>query len=151
MPQIDLVNEEEKANVRARIHGINSSVEIIECMHGRVDPDKLLDIKGFDLEEVLKMEPDFLNTDEEHQHDTSVSSVSFHHDEPVNLGQLQNWIQELLTTKGEQLLRYKGVINVMHMSRRFVFQGVSACLCTRVMYLLLISMRLCCSPLFVYA
>jgi hypothetical protein len=50
--QIDLVSEEEKANVRSRIHGINSSVEIIECTHGKVDPDLLLNIKGFDLQQV---------------------------------------------------------------------------------------------------
>jgi hypothetical protein len=70
------------------------------------------------------MEPDFLNTEGTHLHDSAISSISFQHDEPVNIGQLQNWIQDLLDTKGAQMLRYKGVVNVMHMKSRVVFQGV---------------------------
>ncbi len=50
--QIDLVSEEEKETVKSRIRGINTNVEIIECTHGKVDPDLLLDIKGFDLPQV---------------------------------------------------------------------------------------------------
>jgi hypothetical protein len=128
--QIDLVSEKEKTAVRARIQSINSAVEIIECTHSKVDPDKLLDIKGFDLEQVLSMEPGFLDTDQEHLHDASVSSVSFQHEEPVNIGKLQNWIGQLINAQGQQLFRYKGVINVMHMPKRFVFQGVSLCVYT---------------------
>jgi G3E family GTPase len=53
-----------------------------------------------------------------------VTSISFQHAEPVNVGKLQDWIADLVEKSGPQLLRYKGIINVMHMSRKFVFQGV---------------------------
>ncbi|TMW55029.1 hypothetical protein Poli38472_013791 [Pythium oligandrum] len=119
----DLVTPEEIINIKKEIRKINDTVEIVECQHCKVDPNTLLNIQSFDLDKVLVKEPDFLeNTD--HQHDTSVSSVGFQMDEAVNLGKLQDWIQELIVNKGNDLLRYKGVINVKGMDARFVFQGV---------------------------
>jgi len=122
--KVDLVTEEEKQNVRKRIKAINSNVEIIECVQSVVEPSLLLNIHGFDLDAVLKIEPDFLDEGGDHQHDSSVTSISFQHDEPVNPGQLDRWINTLMTTKGADLFRYKGVINVKNMDKRMVFQGV---------------------------
>lgn len=61
--KLDLITEEEKEVVKSRIHAINSSVEIIEASYSRVDPSLLLNIRGFSLDEVMKMEPSFLDTE----------------------------------------------------------------------------------------
>ena len=38
--------------------------------------DSVLNIRGFDLERTLKMDPEFLDTEGEHEHDASVTSLS---------------------------------------------------------------------------
>jgi len=60
------------------------------------------------------------------RHDMHVSSVgiTLTEDEHMNLGGLQNWIGELMQTKGSDLYRYKGILSVIGFDRKFVFQGV---------------------------
>jgi G3E family GTPase len=121
--KIDLVTPAEIEAVKQRLRSINSFVDIIETTKSRVDPRLLLGISGFSLDRVLKMDPSFLQ-DVDHQHDKSVTSIGFQTEDHVNLGQLQEWISNLIQEKGVNLLRYKGVINVQGMDKRFVFQGV---------------------------
>lgn len=123
--KLDLVPDEaERDQIKARIRAINSGAEIIECEQSRVDPTLLLNINSFSLDRVLEFDAGFLDTDGEHKHDDSVTSVGFRHFDPVNVGRLEDWIGSLIRSKANDLLRYKGVINVMGMNKRFVFQGV---------------------------
>ena len=66
-----------------------------------IDPHHLLNIKGFDLDAILVKEPDFLDTSGEHEHDTSVTSISFNHSDPMNIGKLQYWIQDMMKNQGK--------------------------------------------------
>lgn len=43
------------------MQGINATVEIIETVKSKVDLDKIINIKGFQLEKVLEMDPNFLD------------------------------------------------------------------------------------------
>ena len=70
------------------------------------------------------MDPEFLATDAEHEHDLSVSSTSCKFEGALNVNKLQRWIQELIQTKATDLFRYKGVLAVEGMEKKFVFQGV---------------------------
>jgi G3E family GTPase len=120
----DLVSKEELNNVKLEIAKINKNVEMVECQFSKVDPKQLIGIKAFDLQRCLDMEPDFLQ-DEEHHHDHSVSSIGFKFSDcDLSLGQLQEWIRNLIINHGNNLYRYKGVISVKGMDNRFVFQGV---------------------------
>lgn len=123
--KMDLVDEKQVVEIKQALKSINSHCEIIEATQSKVDPARLFNIRGFSLDRVLEKEPDFLAEDGgDHLHDKSVTSVSFQTDEPINVGQLQNWIEVMITTKGTDLFRYKGVINVKGMHKKFVFQGV---------------------------
>jgi hypothetical protein len=42
----------------------------------------------------------------------------------MNLAKLQMWISTLLRTKGTELYRYKGILNIAGMNSKYVFQGV---------------------------
>merc|ERR1719482_950207 len=66
--KMDLVTEAEAQKVIAEIRKINSGVEIIRSTNSIVPPHKLLKIAAFDIEAVLKNEPEFLQ-DDEHEHD----------------------------------------------------------------------------------
>lgn len=43
------------------MQGINASVEVINTVKCDVDLDKIINIKGFQLEKVLKLDPNFLD------------------------------------------------------------------------------------------
>merc|ERR1712054_319557 len=72
----------------------------------------------------LEMDPEFLNTEGEHEHDPSVSSTSTKFEGFLNVKKLNMWISELIQTMGANLFRYKGVLSVAGMEKKFVFQGV---------------------------
>jgi G3E family GTPase len=120
----DLVDEATKTEVEQALRGINSSVEIIRTEYSQVDPQKLINIKAFSLESVLKKEPEFLDTESEHQHDNSVSSHSIRFEGELNHQQLRMWLSELRQNKGTDLFRYKGVLAVKGVPTKFVYQGV---------------------------
>jgi G3E family GTPase len=120
----DLVDEQKLIEVEKALKGINAFAEIVRTQQSRVDPSKLLNIKAFDINRVLEMDPEFLNTDGDHQHDTTVSSVSVRFQGELNYHQLQMWIRGLLTTKANDLFRYKGVLAVKGSKMKYIFQGV---------------------------
>ncbi|KAG2428246.1 hypothetical protein HYH02_014428 [Chlamydomonas schloesseri] len=64
----DLVTAEELRHLRHRIQHMNKPVEIIECVRSNVDVGRLLGINAFSLEKLLAMDPEFLETGEEHHH-----------------------------------------------------------------------------------
>ncbi len=60
----------------------------------------------------------------EHFHDERVKSVGIIEDRPVDLDKLDRWLGGLLQTKGQDLYRFKGIVNINKHDNRFVFQGV---------------------------
>lgn len=121
----DLVSEEHLVELEKRIKGINHAAPILRA-NLAVNPcpmDFILGINAFDLDKVLAMDPSFLS-DQEHQHDKSVTSVGFKFVADFNIRKLNRMISQLLQEKGTDLLRYKGVLSVKHAPEKFVFQGV---------------------------
>jgi G3E family GTPase len=59
-----------------------------------------------------------------HTHDDSVSSVGLTADRPFNLQELNAWMSELLRTRGQDIFRMKGILDIHGLNERFVFQGV---------------------------
>jgi len=123
--KIDLVKESSELDaIEASIKSINSEAQIFRTEQSALDPKKLIKLGAFDLERVLKMDPEFLDTDGEHQHDQTVSSCSCKFEGELNVNKLQGWIQELMQKWGTDLFRYKGVLAVKGKEEKFVFQGV---------------------------
>ena len=74
----DLVpDEKELAKVEKRIKSINAFAPIFKTKNSVIDPKHLINIGSFDLKRTLEMDPEFLNTEEDHEHDQSVTSVSY--------------------------------------------------------------------------
>ena len=122
--KIDLVDEEELQLVEKKIKSINAFAPIYHTKNSIIDPKNLIDIGSFDLERTLKMDPEFLDTDAEHEHDQRVTSMSAKFVGALNVNKLDKWIGELMQDKSEDLFRYKGVLAVKGMDKKFVFQGV---------------------------
>ena len=122
--KIDLVSDEELEAVEGRIKSINRFAPIYHTENSIIDPKNLINIGSFDLEKTLEMDPEFLDTDAEHEHDERVTSTSSKFKGALNVNKLERWIGDLLRNYGEDLFRYKGVLAVKGMDEKFVFQGV---------------------------
>ncbi|MAS01649.1 MAG: cobalamin biosynthesis protein CobW [Euryarchaeota archaeon] len=122
--KIDLVSEEELKEVENKIKSINGFAPIYHTQNSLIEPNNLINIGAFDLERTLEMDPEFLDTDAEHEHDQNVTSTSSKFEGELNVNKLSNWIGHLMETKAEDLFRYKGVLAVKGTDKKFVFQGV---------------------------
>jgi len=120
----DLMPEAELPAIEERLRKLNPSATIFRCEKGQVDPKHLIGISSFDLRKTLEMDPEFLNTDGEHEHDNSVSSTSAKFEGFLNVKKLNMWISDIIQEMGANLFRYKGVLSVAGMDEKFVFQGV---------------------------
>ena len=122
--KIDLVSEDELNAVEEKIKSINAFAPIFETQNSIIDPKELINIGSFNLERTLDMDPEFLDTSAEHEHDQRVTSTSSKFEGELNVNKLEKWIGSLMRDKAEDLFRYKGVLAVKGMEEKFVFQGV---------------------------
>jgi hypothetical protein len=60
----------------------------------------------------------------DHEHDEEVTSVGIEVAGDVDGERLNDWLRDLLATKGADLYRMKGVLAIQGEPRRYVFQGV---------------------------
>ena len=120
----DLVEVEGLGRVEDRIRRINPYTKIIRTEHCAANLDEVLGLKAFSLDRVLEVEPDFLTSDHDHEHDDDVKSISLVADAPLDLDKFQIWFGQLLQTRGQDILRSKGILDFKGEDDRYVFQGV---------------------------
>jgi G3E family GTPase len=121
--KVDLVSPERLADVEGRLRAINVAADIVRTENANVDLDRILDVGAFDLQRVLAEDPAFLEQSD-HQHDQSVTSVSIQVDGEVVVDRLNAWLGELLSTKGVDIFRSKGILAIAGEGNQYVFQGV---------------------------
>lgn len=122
--KIDLVDEEGLQVVEARIRELNAFVPIFRTQQSLIDVSQIMNIGAFDIKKVLEKEEDFLDVDKKHEHDKTVSSVGFDIIGELNLSKLQDFISDLMRTKGPDLFRYKGILAVKGIEQKYIFQGI---------------------------
>jgi G3E family GTPase len=147
----DLVSRDELADVEARIRGINPYARVHKTQRAQIPLNEVLDRNAFDLDRILDIEPDFLESEDhdhdhghhhhdhdhhhdhghkhshgglKHYHDEDMQSISLNTDKPLNPDKFFPWVQELVQTEGPNILRCKGILSFKDDDRRFVFQGV---------------------------
>jgi G3E family GTPase len=146
----ELVSEDELRGIETRLRKLNPLAPIHRAQRSNVALDKVLGRGGFDLERIVSLEPDFLNPahgeaghvhDEhcehdhgshehdhahhhDHEHDSGIDSISLTSHAPMDGNRISLWLNGLITSKGQDILRAKGIIDVKGESRRLVFQSV---------------------------
>jgi G3E family GTPase len=120
----DLVEAEGLDRIEDRIRKINPYAKIIRTEHCGADLEEVIGLNAFSLDRVLEVEPDFLTSDHDHEHDDDVKSISLTSDVPLDLEKFQTWFGQLLQTRGQDILRSKGILDFKGEDDRFVFQGV---------------------------
>jgi hypothetical protein len=59
-----------------------------------------------------------------HHHDPEIASIGLEDSRPLNPDKLNDWLSYLLQSRGQDILRMKGVLNIEGEDRRYVFHGV---------------------------
>ncbi len=141
----DLVTPAELAEVEARIRAINPYARLHRTERCMVALADVLDRGAFDLDRILDIEPDFLEPGDDHDHhhhghdhhhhhdhghglkhyhDEDMQSLSLRSDKPLDPNRFMPWLQNLVASEGQKILRSKGILSFHDDDDRYVFQGV---------------------------
>ncbi|MGK5015366.1 CobW family GTP-binding protein [Janthinobacterium sp. HLS12-2] len=123
LSKTDLVSKDELAALRQRLVAINGRASIQKVRFGNVPLRDILNIRGFNLNAIVELEPDFLG-ELGHRHGDGVQSFVYHQSQPLDLLQVENFLDAVVQLFGTQLMRYKGILSVADLPCRAVFQGV---------------------------
>ena len=119
----DLVLPEELDELESKIKAMNGMAKIYRTQNSELSMDALLGVQAFDLDRALEIDPEFLNEDA-HEHDETVKSFAIVESGELDGQKLNDWLSNLLQTKGVDIFRMKGILNIAGEEDRFVFQGV---------------------------
>src|SRR6478752_2767567 len=123
MSKTDLVGSDDVEKLSQRIRKMNPRAPIKPVHFGNAPIAEVLDIRGFNLNAILELDPNFL-TDIAHEHHDEVESFVFRADKPFDGQKLEQFLSGMIQVYGPDLLRYKGVLWMRGNPRRVVFQGV---------------------------
>jgi len=120
----DLVSEEEIEKLKERVKKINPFAQIFTTSFSKLDPELILGIRSFDLERVLKFDPQFLEFRPQRQHDPSIMSHCLIWRREIELERLKKWISKLLSENSQNIFRSKALFNIKNSKHKYVMQGV---------------------------
>lgn len=120
----DLVSDSDLKTLEQRITNMNPTANRIYAQNCNVSLRDILGINTFDVNRKLEIDPHFLEDHHHHHHNDKVSSIAFREEKPLDLDKVDHWMSYLVQEKGEDLLRYKGILHIKGMEQRIVFQGL---------------------------
>jgi G3E family GTPase len=123
MSKVDLADEAVQQHLRERLRRINPRAPIKPVNFGNAPIAEILDIRGFNLNAILEIDPEFL-TNDDHEHSDTIQSFVFRSKKPFDPAKLEDFLSGVIQVYGPDLLRYKGVLFMKGSDRQTVFQGV---------------------------
>ena len=140
----DLVDEGTVDALTHRIKHMNPRAPQRKVHFGEVPIAEVFDLRGFNLNAKLDIDPEFLaeaghdhhdhDHDHEHgehcdhphhhHHDDDVKSFVFKSERAFNPAKLEDFLGAIVQVYGPKMLRYKGVLNMKGSDRKVIFQGV---------------------------
>lgn len=143
LSKLDLVDPAQLDALTVRLKRINPRAPISTSDFGRAPLSEVLDLRGFNLNDKLELDPDFLAADEHAHHDhdhvhTEACNHDHHHahhsddiaafvfrsERPFDPQRLDQFLGSMVQVFGPSMLRYKGVLAMDGAERKVVFQGV---------------------------
>jgi G3E family GTPase len=143
----DLVGQDEVDALVHRLKHMNPRAPQRQVHFGDVPIQEVFDLRGFNLNAKLDIDPDFLKEEDEHEHhdhphehdhehgehcdhphhhrhDDDVKSFVFRSERPFDPMKLEDFLGAIVNIYGPRMLRYKGVLNMKGTERKVIFQGV---------------------------
>jgi G3E family GTPase len=136
----DLVTPDELDALQHRLKHMNPRAPQQAVHFGQAPLADVLDLRGFNLNAKLDIDPEFLTEDEHdhdhdhdhgechhphhHHHDDDVKSFLYKAERPFDPARLEDFLGAIVNIYGPRMLRYKGVLNMKGTDRKVIFQGV---------------------------
>jgi G3E family GTPase len=144
----DLVGQDEVEALVHRLKHMNPRAPQKAVHFGEVPIQDVFDLRGFNLNAKLDIDPDFLREEEgdahghghehdhdhehgehcdhphHHHHDDDVKSFVFRSDRAFDPMKLEDFLGAIVNIYGPRMLRYKGVLHMKGTERKVIFQGV---------------------------
>jgi G3E family GTPase len=141
----DLVGKDEVDALMHRLKHMNPRAPQQAVHFGDVPIKDVFDLRGFNLNAKLDIDPDFLKEEEHdhahghdhdhehgehcdhphhHAHDDDVKSFVFRSDRAFDPLKLEDFLGAIVNIYGPRMLRYKGVLHMKGTERKVIFQGV---------------------------
>jgi G3E family GTPase len=150
----DLVSAQELDALQHRLKHMNPRAPQKAVHFGEVTLAEVFDLRGFNLNAKLDIDPDFLKEDahdhhdhghdhhdhdhgehcdhpshqaeqgHHHHHDDDVKSFVFRSEKAFDPAKLEDFLGAIVNIYGPRMLRYKGVLNMKGTDRKVIFQGV---------------------------
>jgi len=148
LSKTDLVSEQDKDALIHRLKHMNPRATIRAVHFGEVPLKEVLDLRGFNLNDKLEVDPELLKEDDHdydhehhdhdhghehgehcahlhhHHYDDDVKSFVFRSERPFDPAKLEDFIGAIVNIYGPRMLRYKGVLAMNGTERKVIFQGV---------------------------
>jgi G3E family GTPase len=113
--RIDVIETDiRRLNPLARIHRTQDCALPLDCV---------LDVRAFDLKNVLALDPALLD-EHDHEHAQDIGCVAVRCTGGMDDTKINRWLNTFVATNGRDLLRLKGILHIAGQNRRFVFHGV---------------------------
>ena len=123
LSKIDLCTADEVTALKKRLVRINARAEMMESNFGVAPVEKLLDVRGFNLNSILNIAPDFLDEDK-HTHNDDIQSFVFKTTKSFDGSKFEEFMGSVTQVYGPDMLRYKGILSIKGSDRKALFQGV---------------------------
>ena len=141
----DLVAQGDVDALVHRLKHMNPRAPQRQVHFGEVPIAQVFDLKGFNLNAKLDIDPEFLDEDgghhhdqhdhdhehgeacdhpHHHAHDDDVKSFVFRSKKAFHPAKLEDFLGAIVQVYGPKMLRYKGVLHMKGSDRKVVFQGV---------------------------
>ena len=147
----DLVAKDETDALIQRLKHMNPRAPLKAVHFGEVTLDEVFDLRGFNLNAKLDIDPDFLKEQDadghaghdhapgehcdhpshaaeghghHHHHDDDVKSFVFRSERAFDAAKLEDFLGAIVNIYGPKMLRYKGVLSMNGTDRKVIFQGV---------------------------
>ena len=131
----DIADEDAAGTIVEHLRPLNPAAPIIITHFGDAEPEDLFDCGLFDTKRKIADVERWLNEEayadasqhhahDVNRHDDRISAFCMTLDDPIEWKAFVTWLDTLLSTHGESLLRVKGVLNVAGQERPVAIHGV---------------------------
>jgi G3E family GTPase len=142
--KIDAASPEQLEAAQAIIQRLNRGAKVVTTSRSLVNLDAILDLGAFSLDKAMNLDPHFLpkqhhhdhkdhghdhghdhdHHDHAHSHYEGIDSIAMRVSAPLSEELFDAWLSELVGSRGLDILRLKGVLQMGDDPRRYIIHGV---------------------------
>ncbi len=126
LTKTDIATPDQRETALARLAGLNPAAPVFQVVDGEIEPDKLFDAALYDPRnrDWLTEAPDTHAHTGANRHGDDIRTFCLIRENPVEWRALRVWLESVVASRGADLLRVKGIVNVAGEDRPVVVHGV---------------------------